>query len=348
MQFGKKLIPEIGNNIVKGLISIGLASAGYGAWALVYGQLSGLAISNILLWIVVPWMPRLTLIAKTAGQLFNYGISIMADKALTIFGDSFDYFLIGRLFTSTTLGIYTLAYKLPELLVITTLNVLGGVFFPAFSTIQHQPEELRKSFLAATKYVQLLVTPICLGLIVAADPIIRLVFGLQWLEAIPLMQILSAYTLVLSIGYHVGDVYKAIGRPDILIKLSIPILVIRIIALWIGSHHGLIGVAVGHLEATCLEVVIRTIVTIRVIYISLLDFTRQLTAFIGGGVLLALTIPTFYATSTLQPTIQLISIGFIGAIGYTISIWFVEKDSLIKIFQLLGLVPKKISHPVQG
>jgi PST family polysaccharide transporter len=153
---------------------------------------------------------------------------------------------------------------------------------------------------------------------------------------------------VLSIGYHVGDVYKAIGRPDILIKLSIPILVIRIIALWIGSHHGLIGVAVGHLAATCLEVVIRTIVTIRVIKISLLDFTRQLTAFIGGGVLLALTIPTFYATSTLQPTIQLISIGFIGAIGYTISIWFVEKDSLIKIFQLLGLVPKKISHPVQG
>jgi PST family polysaccharide transporter len=218
MQFGRKLIPEIGNNIVKGIVAIGLATAGYGAWSLVYAQLSGMGVSIILLWVVIPWIPRFTLITKTASQLFNYGFSIMADKALTIFGDSFDYFLIGRLFTSATLGIYTLAYKLPELLIITTLNVLAGVFFPAFSTIQDQPEALKKSFLATTKYVQLLVTPICLGMVVAADPIIRVAFGAQWLESIPLMQILSMYTLVLSIGYHAGDVYKAIGRPDILIS----------------------------------------------------------------------------------------------------------------------------------
>ena len=340
MQFGRKLIPEIGNNIIKGTVSIGLASAGYGAWSLVYGQLSGLIIADILLWIVIPWMPRLTLIAKTAGQLFNYGISIMVDKALTIFGDSFDYFLIGRFFTSELLGIYTLAYRLPELLIITSLNVLGGVFFPAFSTIQNQPEELKKSFLTATKYVQLLVTPMCLGMIVAADPIIRIAFGEQWLEAIPLMQILSLYTLVLSIGYHVGDVYKAIGRPDILIKLSIPILIIRVTAIWLGSQQGLMGVALGHLIATCVELIIRTIVTIRVVKISLLDILKQLTAFIGGGVLLIVTIPILNATINLQPLPRLISVGLAGALAYIGTTWFIERKSLIKVYKMIGLSKK--------
>ena len=348
MQFGRKLIPEVGNNLVKGIVSLLLATAGYGAWSLVYGQLSGLAISTILLWIVIPWVPRLTQITKTAIQLFNYGFSIMADKALTILGDSFDYLLIGRFFTSASLGIYTLAYKLPELLVITTLNVLAGVFFPAFSTIQSQPETLKKSFLTTIKYVQLLVTPICLGMIVAADPIIKVAFGAQWLEAIPLMQVLSTYTLVLSIGYHAGDVYKAIGRPDILIKLSIPILIIRIIAIWIGAQQGLMGVALGHLAATCIELIIRTIVTIRVIKISLIDILKQLTAFIGGAVLLATSVPALNITSGLQPIVRLIAVGFAGAVGYAGTIWLVERESLIKILQILGLIPKKTVFPVRG
>ena len=337
MQFGKQLIPEIGNNVIKAIVSIGLAIMGSGAWALVFGQLSGLGVSIILLWIVVPWRPRLLLIGKTARKLFNYGISIMIDRALNIFGDSFDYFLIGRFFETAALGVYTLAYRLPELLIITTLNVLGGVFFPAFSSFQNDPERLRKSFLSTTRYVQLLVTPMCLGLIVAADPIIRVVFGDQWLDAIRLMQILALHTLVLSIGYHVGDVYKAIGRPDILIKIAIPVFVIRVTGIWIGTRFGLIGVALGHLTATCVELIIRTIVTTRIVKVSLMEITKQLTAFIGGGVLLACTIPLLSITSDLAPLLRLIIISISGAIGYIGSVWFFERETLIKVLELTGI-----------
>lgn len=296
MKFGRKLIPEIGNNLVKAVVSIGMALSGYGAWSLVYGQLIGLSVSIVLLWVVIPWVPQILLISNTAKQLFKYGLSIMADRALQIFGDSFDYFLIGRFFDTAALGIYTLAYKLPELLIITTLNVLGGVFFPAFSTIQDDPKVLRKSFLSTTRYVQLLVTPLCLGLIVGADPIIRVAFGEQWLDAIPLMQILCLHTLVLSIGYHVGDVYKAIGRPDILIKLAIPIFIIRVFAIWFGAKQGLLGVAYGHLLATSIELIMRTIITVRVLKVTLIDIFKQLTAFIAGAALLACTIPVLIAS----------------------------------------------------
>lgn len=348
MHFGRKIVPELGNTIVKGVISILLATQGYGAWSLVYGQLSGLAVSVLLLWVVIPWMPRLTVISNIAGQLFRYGISIMGDRALTIFGDSFDYFLIGRFFDSATLGIYTLAYRLPELLVITTLTVLAGVIFPAFSSIQNQLETLRRSYLTTIRYVQLLVTPMCLGMIVAADPIIRVAFGEQWLEAIPLMQILSLYTLVLSIGYHVGDVYKAIGRPDILIKLSVPIFIIRVIALWIGAQYSLIGVALGHLAATVVELILRTIIAIRVVKVSLVDIIRQMTAFIGGAALLALTLPTLYLTSGMNPLPRLIAVGTAGVIGYTGMIWLIERNSVINALKMIGIGGGKGKLSPQG
>jgi len=275
-----------------------------------------------------------------ARQLFRYGFSVMTDRAFTIFGDSFDYLLIGLYYNNTSLGIYTLAYRLPDLLIINTLSVLAMVFFPAFSSIQTQQELLRKSFLSSLRYVQLLITPLCLGILVAAEPIIRVIFGEQWLQSIPLMQVLSLYALVLSIGFHVGDIYKAIGRPDILLKLAIPVFVIRLTALWIGSRYSLLGIATAHLVATSIELAIRAIITTRVIKVTLLEMLKQLTAFIAGIVLLAFAIPALYLTHDAGSIIQLIVVSISGAVGYLGAVWLLERDAVLRGLKFLRMAPK--------
>lgn len=348
LRFGKKLLPELGHTLIKGGLSIGLAIMGYGAWSLVYGQLAGMSISALLLWIVVPWRPRPLIRSPISGQLFKYGFSVMMDRAFTVFADSFDYLLIGRFFNTVALGIYTLAYRLPDLLILNTLSVLAAVFFPAFSSIQNQPDVLRKSFLSTTRYVQLLVTPLCLGIFVAADPIIRLIFGEQWLQSIPIMQVLSLYTLALSVGFHVGDIYKAVGRPDILLKISLPIFFIRLIALWVGSQYSLIGIATGHLIAALIEVVIRAVVTINVIKVGLSEILNQLTAFIGGIVLLIFAEPVLYLTQEMAPWLRLTFVVLAGATGYLGTIWFTDRVAILKGIGMLGILSKtsvKTSEP---
>ena len=340
LRFGRKLIPELGNTLVKGGLSIGLAIMGYGAWSLVYGQLAGMSISALLLWVVVPWRPRLLIRSPISGQLFKYGFSVMMDRAFTVFADSFDYLLIGRFFNTAALGIYTLAYRLPDLLILNTLSVLAAVFFPAFSSIQNQQDALRKSFLLTTRYVQLLVTPLCLGIFVAADPIIRLIFGEQWLQSIPIMQVLSLYTLALSVGFHVGDIYKAVGRPDILLKIAMPIFIIRITALWIGSQYSLVGIAMGHLIAALIEVVVRAVVTIRVINVSLREMLAQLTAFIGGIVLLIFAVPVLHVTEDFAPWLRLALVAIAGAVGYLGTVWFTDRMAIIKGIGMFGILSK--------
>jgi len=350
MGFGKKIIPDMGNTLIKGGLSIGCAIMGFGAWSLVYGQLAGITVATILLWVVVPWKPRLMFDGELARQLFKYGFSIMTDRAFTIFGDSFDYLLIGLYYyqDKAALGIYTLAYRLPDLLIINTLSVLAMVFFPAFASIQNQQDVLRKSFLSSLRYVQLLITPLCLGMLVAAEPIIRVIFGDQWLQAIPLMQVLSLYALVLSIGFHVGDIYKAIGRPDILLKLAIPIFIVRLTALWIGSQYSLIGIATGHLVAASIELVMRAIVTTRVVKVTVLEMVKQLTAFIAGILLLAFAIPALYFARDTAPILQLVVVSIAGAVGYFVAVWFLERDAVLKGLRILRIAPKsmpKVSEP---
>jgi len=337
LQFGRNIIPEIGNTIAKNGIAIWLAVKGYGAWSLVYGQLAGTLISSILLWVVVPWIPKIVFDLSMVKQLFNYGFSVMADGAMTTVADSFDYIVIGRLYDKAALGIYQIAYRLPELLVIQTLSILAAVFFPAFSSIQHQTDELRKNFLVTLKYVQLLITPICIGMAIAAEPIVYALLGEQWAESISIMRILCIYALILSVGFHSGDIFKAIGRPDILVKIAIPVFFIRLASVWIGAQYSLIGIAYGHLAASILELVIRTIVTVKVMKVNFYEIVKQLSAFIGGAILAACTIPILYITKDLDSWIRLIATVSAGALGYTVTIWYIERSSLLRILGIVGL-----------
>ena len=164
--------------------------------------------------------------------------------------------------------------------------VMGGVIFPAFSSIQDKPEEMRRGFLTSVRIIQIIAVPISLGLFVAADPIVRVVFGEQWLDVIPLLQVLAIYSWVYSIGYHIGDIYKAVGRPDILFKLTVLNLIVVVPTLLIGSRFGLIGIAWGQLIAVLVRRTISLTVATRFINISIFTILKELKSSVAGGLVM--------------------------------------------------------------
>jgi lipopolysaccharide exporter len=348
LNFQRRLISDSGNSIIRSIVSIGLAISGFGVWSLVIGQLAGVSIAAILLWVIFPWRPRFTWDPIIVRELFKFGFPVMGTNALSGLEDNFDYVLIGRFFNATALGIYSLAYQLPESIVINVLWVISTVLFPAFSALQDHKSELIKSFLSVVKYVELIVLPICFGIIIAADPIIKVAFGEKWVTAIPILQVLGMYALVLSIGFHVGDVYKAIGRPDIQAKLSIAAFLIRVVALWIGAQYSLVGVAFGHLIAGTIVLVIRLLVAYKILGVTLNDIVHQLSAFIGGVGLALLALPTLYLTSNTSSLFHLLAVTLAGVIGYIGVIWFIERTLLIDAFQKLGLKVGKIQENAEA
>ena len=338
LDYRRKLVPELGGALIKGAISIGMAYMGYGVWSLVFGQIAGAIASVVLVWIVLPWRPRLTLDRKAAGGLLKFGASVTAIDILNEITDNIDYVIVGRLFGLVPLSIYTLAYRLPEMLLIGNLWVMGGVVFPAFSNIQDRPNELRRGFLASVRLVELIAVPICLGLLIAADPIVRVVFGEQWLEAIPVLRVLAVYAWVYSLGYHVGGFYKAIGRPDILLRLSILTLVIIIPSLLIGARFGIIGIAIGHLTAVLIRRVISLGLATRFVNVSLGDIFGELRSSLVGALVMApVTFAVSYLSMGLNPFLQLTFIILAGAFSYLGVLWWIEKDTLLRLLRMVKL-----------
>lgn len=336
LDYKRKMIPDMSSALVKGVVSIGMALAGYGVWSLVFGQLCGVLTSVVLFWVIVPWRPRFSLNPKITRSLISYGSSILGSDILSVSIDNLGYIIIGRLFGTVELGVYTLAYRLPEMLLIGNLWIMASVTFPAFANIQKDSDNLRRGFLGTVRVVGLIAVPICLGLIIAADPIIRVVFGNQWVDAIPVLRVLALYALVTSIGYHVGDVYKATGRPNILLKMTILTLVLMIPSLLIGSRFGLAGIAWGYVIVIFIERVISLFLATRFIEISLVEIFAQLIPSIKGGLVMAvITLGVLYISASLSPFAQLALVVLSGALSYLGILWWTERDNLIQLVNMI-------------
>lgn len=338
LDYRRKLIPDLGGAFTKGVISIGMAYSGYGVWSLVFGQIAGAVASLVLVWIILPWRPRLSLDRTIVGGLMKFGASVTAIDIINQITDNIDYVIIGRIFGLVPLSIYSLAYRLPEMLLISSLWVMGGVFFPAFSSVQDRPDELRRGFLASVRLVELIAVPICLGLLIAADPIVRVIFGNQWLEVIPILRVLAIYAWVYTLGYHVGGVYKAIGRPDILLGISILTLIIIIPALLIGAKFGIIGVAIGHLVAILIRRVISLGLATRFVNVSILDIFGELrSSFLAALVMAPVALAASYLTAGLDPFLRLALIIPLGALSYLGVLWWIERENLTRLFRMMKM-----------
>jgi PST family polysaccharide transporter len=263
---------------------------------------------------------------------------ITLDDILNQITDNIDYVIVGRLFGVVPLSIYTLAYRLPEMLLIGNLWIMGGVMFPAFSRVQDRPDDLRRGFLASIRIVQMIALPVSVGLLVAADPIVRVVFGDQWLEVIPVLRVLAIYGWVYSLGYHVGGVYKAIGRPDIILKLSILTLAIILPALLIGARYGgIIGVAFGHLTAILLRRVISLTLATRFVKVTIAEMLDQLRpSFLAVLLMGPVSFAVLSLSSGANPFLQLALVVLAGVASYAAMVWWLEKESLLQVARVIG------------
>lgn len=338
MDFKRKLIPDVGRSIVKGAVSIAAATAGFGVWALVWGQLAGVIASVILAWTVFPWRPRIRIHRRLLRPLTRFGAPLIVTDIQYAIWSNLDYLVVGRLLGDVALGIYTLAYRLPELLIQSVWRVLGGAVFPLFSKLQDQPALLRRGFLATIKYTQVLVVPMCVGLFITAEPAVKTLFGEQWSEAIPVLRVMAVFSLLGSIGVNAGDVYKALGRPGILARLAGLELIVLIPALIFGAQYGIVGVAWAHAGVAAIDTVVRLAVANRMVGTTFSDIWRQMAPSVGAGIwLAAAALPAMWLVRDAGSLASLVAAGVAGSAAYVAALWRYDRDTVSRIAGWAGL-----------
>jgi lipopolysaccharide exporter len=220
-------------------------------------------------------------------RLMGFGSHIALVGVLGTVLRNVDYLLIGRVLGTRALGLYTLAFRMPQLVVEGIATIVGQVAFPAFARVQDDPDRLRSGLLRGLRLSALAVVPLGVGLALVAGPSIHAVYGERWEPAIDVMRLLALYMVVQAASRLCGDVYKAIGRARLLSGLAVLKLAITVPLLAVAVHDGIVAVAAAQLVAAVACTAIDLVVAIRTIGVSTLDLLRAYAPSLRAGAALA-------------------------------------------------------------
>jgi O-antigen/teichoic acid export membrane protein len=204
-----------------GAIGIGMAYWGYGVWSLVAQQISNAIFKTMLLWIFNSWRPSWLFSLHSLREMFGFGSRLLASALLNTAFDNVYLVIIGKLFSPADLGYFTRANNLQQLPSITLASMAIRVTFPVFSTIQNDPERVKRGLKKTLTALMLVNAPIMIGLAVIARPLVLSLLTEKWAPCIPYLQILSLGGLLYPLHHINLVVLQAMGRPELYLRLEI-------------------------------------------------------------------------------------------------------------------------------
>ncbi len=224
-------INEIVSSTIIGIISIIFAYYGFGAFSLVIGYVSGLTLLttlNVITGLKI-WKPSLCFEFKEIKKFIRFGLYQSGERTINFFTSNLDKIFIGTFFGTILLGYYEIAFNL-IFVPIGILNGLNyGVFFPFFSKHQDDIQKLKNAFNDFLKILLVILMPVYMIIFSVADKFVYLLYGDQWTNSIPIVQILSFFGFIMCLKNYVLILQVSIGKVKELMIFKLFLLIPHII-----------------------------------------------------------------------------------------------------------------------
>ena len=247
--------------------------------------------------------------------------------------------VIGKCFSSFTLGLYARASSLSQYPSSNITSVLQGVTFPVLSSIQNESERLASAYKHFLRLAAFIVFPLMIGLAAVADPLIRLVLTDKWKGSIYLLQIICFCMMWYPIHAINLNLLQVKGRSDFFLKVEIIKKIQGVIMLCITVPMGIVAMCYGSVVSSLLCLIYNTYYTDKLIgYGYIAQMKDLLHIFIHSLVMgiIAWCIVQAFDTLWLQLVVGILS----GMIYYIVGAHLMHFEELT---ELLNLLKKKKS-----
>ena len=243
MMFKKFFFSTLSGTISSAVVGITVAVKGGGAWALVASNLALVVVDTVVLWITVPWRPKLFFSWIRLKWLFSYGWKLLASGFMETIYSNLRALIIGKRYTQTALAYYTKGKNFPDMIVSNVNHSIESVLFPALSREQDNVENVKNMTRRAIKTSVYVLAPLLMGLAAVAEPLVNILLGDEWLEIVPFMRIFCASLVFWPIHTANLNAIKALGRSDIILKQEIAKKVVGLIILVAAIPYGVLCLA---------------------------------------------------------------------------------------------------------
>lgn len=227
--------------------AVGIAGAWWGAgiWALVAMQVSQPLWVLILAWFSVDWRPSRPRRDPGTSSLVRFGADVSLSSLIWSIARGSDGLLIGRIYGAEAVGLYSRAGALLMRPLNQCLVPVNDVFVPVLSRLQSDPARYRSTFLQAYECIALggfFGTGLVLAL---SEPIVLVVLGASWGQAIPVFAAFTIMTLYLPLHSTSSWLFSSQGRGSDWLRTAGMMSALTVAGILAGLPFGAPGVALS-------------------------------------------------------------------------------------------------------
>lgn len=323
--------------VLGGIVGVSMAFMGYGVWSLVAQELVYRTTSTISLWAQLPWRPKLRFSVVRFRELFAFESSVVGVRSFFALNRRAYDMLIANVFGAATLGVYSLGYRLTNIVEDLISSSTSTVALSSFSRIQNDRERTKRNFYMVTQLTLLFTIPAFVGLAVVAPELIPYAFGEKWRGTIPILQLFALVGIINTTASFNYVIIKAAGRAAWSSWIVLTRAVLTILSFFVVMRFGIVAVTFAYALVEFLLSPLSLIAVSKLIGVSFVDyFKRMLGPVAGTLVMVAVIYALRYYLTGVSTTLLLASFVSFGALSYALTLRVVAPEIFKSSFAFVG------------
>lgn len=168
---------------------------------------------------------------KSIKKILNFSIYQFLFNFVNYFSRNMDKILLGRYLGFQSLGYYEKSYRLMTLPISTLTNVFTPSLQPVLSDFQNDTTVIRNVYNRISQYLFFVGTILTPFLCFSAKEIILILFGEQWMAAVPVFQVLSVSVPFQMVDSLSGSILQSANKIKYLFKTGIYCAILNLVIL---------------------------------------------------------------------------------------------------------------------
>lgn len=269
LRFKALAISNILAVVISGVISVWMAYSGFGVWSLVAQSIINYFMAAVFMCVCVKWIPKFNLSLDSFKSLWGFGSKLLFTAIINTIYHNLYALVLGKRYSSVEAGLFNRSQSLTMFPAQNISLIILKVIYPVQCKIQDDTEKLKDNFLLTLRFSCFVIFPMMLGLVALAKPLVMVLLKEQWIDTVPILQILALAYMWNSMMLFNTNILNVKGRTDFTLKAEIYKKIIGVLLLFGLLPLGIKAVAFGVLLYSIVDILVITYFVKKVINISI-------------------------------------------------------------------------------
>ncbi len=219
---------------LSGILTAVFAFMGMGVWSFALPIVLVAPLEIIIYYRHHHWRPKEGFTTLYWDEILSFGKNILGVGLLKTLRNNLDYLIVGRFVGIEELGIYFFGFNAGLGISLSIINAISSVMLPHLCEARTELSEFKHRYLHSIRTIALIIVPFVL-LQSSLSPIyVPIVFGKQWIPAIPILIIICLSAIPRPFANAASQLLIAIGKPHLDLRWNVIFTSLFALFLFIG------------------------------------------------------------------------------------------------------------------